>query len=217
MDKFRQYKNYGIIAIASLFCLFFIPFTGSTVGMGFVLPDTVAGWIVYVVNKLIVAAVNMLILYCFCAQGKYNVRNDSRFKEAQEILLKELNKEELKPKSPRQHNIEVFGKKGVSLFITSILGTVSLTQAVLTFDWVTMLTYFFVITSGIIFGVIQMGYEEAWWTEDYWKYAKMIEREAVERVTASLESPVSNENTSTIAYNITTNENSIGENYDNNK
>ena len=177
-EKFRQYKNYGIIAVISLFCLFFLPFTGSAVGMDFVLPNTTAGWIVYIVNKLIVAAVNIMILYCFVNQGKYNIRNNPRFIEANEILLKETNRKELRPKSPKEHNTDVFGKKGVTLFITTILGTVSLTQSILSFDWITMLTYLFVITSGIIFGVIQMGYEEVYWTEDYWIYAKMIEKES---------------------------------------
>jgi hypothetical protein len=176
-QKFRQYKNYGIISIISLFCLFFLPFTGSTAGLGFTVPDTIAGWIVYIVNKLIVAAVNILILYCFYEQGKFNVRNDPRYIEANEILLHCTANPEYKPKSPKQHALDVFGKKGVTVFITSILGTISLTQAVLVFDWITMLTYLLVITSGIIFGVIQMGNEEIWWTEDYWKYAKMIQKE----------------------------------------
>ena len=177
MDKFRQYKNYGIITVVSLFCLFFLPFTGSTLDLGFTLPNTVAGWIVFTVNKLIIAAVNILILYCFYNQGKYNVRNDPKYLEASEILLKNLDSPELRPRSPKQHAFVVFGKKGVTLFITTILGTISLTQAVLTFEWITMLTYFFVITSGIIFGVIQMGEEEWWWTNEYWRYAKMIEKE----------------------------------------
>lgn len=174
MDKFRQYKNYGIIVVLSLFCLFFLPFLQSEVGIGFKFPDTVAGWIIFVTNKLLIAGVNMMILYCFCNQGKYNVRNHPRFIEANEILLKELNEQADVPKSPKEHALDVFGKKGITLFLTSILSTVALTQAVLSFDYVTMLTYLFVLCTGIIFGVIQMSYEEAWWTEDYWRYACMI-------------------------------------------
>lgn len=171
MEKFRLYKNYAIIAIITVFCLFFLPFTGSVMGLEFNFPDTPAGWLVFVINKLIVGAVNMLILYCFCEQGKQNIRNDPQYLKAKDLLLGELNVKELLPKSPAQHAREVYGKKGVAIFLTSILGTISLTQAVLAFDVITMLTYFFVITFGIIFGVIQMGYEEIYWTEDYYKYA----------------------------------------------
>ena len=174
MEKFRLYKNYAIIAIITVFCLFFLPFTGSVMGLEFNFPDTPAGWLVFAINKLIVGAVNMLILYCFCEQGKQNIRNNPNYQKARDILLGELHLKELLPKSPAQHSREVYGKKGVAIFITSILGTISLTQAVLTFDVVTMLTYLFVITFGVIFGIIQMGYEEVYWTEDYYKYAVMV-------------------------------------------
>jgi hypothetical protein len=175
ISQLRLFKNYIIIAIVSLICLFFLPFTSSTVGMGFNVPDTVAGWVVYVANKLIVAAVNLLIFYCFCQQGKLNVKEDPRHIEANEILLKVTDERQYKPKSPRQHNVEVYGGRGMTIFLTSILGTVSLTQAVLSFDWVTMLTYIFVITSGIIFGLIQMSIEEHYWTVEYLRYAKIIQ------------------------------------------
>lgn len=174
MDKFRQYKNYGIIAILSIFCLFFLPFTGSVVGLGFVLPTTAAGWFVFITTKLIIGGVNILILYCFCEQGKFNVRNEPRYVQAREILLKESNSKELLPKSPAQHSREVYGKKGITIFLTTILGTLALTQAVLTFDAIVMLTYLFTIIMGIVFGVIQMGYEEIYWTEDYYKYAVLV-------------------------------------------
>lgn len=174
MEKFRQYKNYGIIAVLSIFCLFFLPFTGSVVGLGFVLPTTAAGWFVFVTTKLIIGGVNILILYCFCEQGKFNIRNDEHYLAAKQILLKESNSKELLPKSPAQHSREVYGKKGITIFLTTILGTLALTQAVLTFDAIVMLTYLFTIIMGIVFGIIQMGYEEIYWTEDYYKYALLI-------------------------------------------
>lgn len=92
-----------------------------------------------------------------------------------------MNIKELMPKSPLQHNRDIYGKKGITIFITSILGTISLTQAVLAFDVITMLTYLFTIIMGIIFGVIQMGYEEIYWTEDYYKYAILIRDKEAER------------------------------------
>lgn len=181
MEKFRQYKNYAIIGILTLFCLFFLPFTGSVVGLGFTFPNTAAGWVVFAVNKLIIGFVNIMILYCFCEQGKFNIRNDERYQKAKEILLGQMNIKELMPKSPAQHTRDIYGKKGITIFITSILGTISLTQAVLAFDVITMLTYLFTIIMGIIFGVIQMGYEEIYWTEDYYKYAVLISKKEAER------------------------------------
>lgn len=188
MEKFRQYKNYAIIAILTLFCLFFLPFSGSVMGLDFTFPDTAAGWLVFIINKLIIGFVNIMILYCFCEQGKFNVRNEPRYIQARDILLGQLNTKELLPKSPAQHAREIYGKKGMAIFITSILGTISLTQAVLAFDVIVMLTYLFTITMGIIFGVIQMGYEEVYWTEDYYKYAVLVrDKEVAERDKKALE------------------------------
>lgn len=77
-EKFRLYKNYAIIGVVSIICLLFFPFVGSEVGMAIILPNTFAGWLVYVVSKLMVAAVNMLLLYCFVNQGKFNIREEDR-------------------------------------------------------------------------------------------------------------------------------------------
>ena len=80
-----------------------------------------------------------------------------------------------------QHSREVYGKKGITIFITSILGAISLSQAVLTFDVITMLTYLFTLIIGIICGIIQMGEDEIYWTEDVYKYAIMIRDKEAER------------------------------------
>ena len=45
-EKYRLYKNYAIIGIISVLLLGFLPFVGSEVGLAFVLPTTIAGWIV---------------------------------------------------------------------------------------------------------------------------------------------------------------------------
>lgn len=60
-----KYLNYWIIGIVTLLALFFLPFLGSAVGLALVLPNTPAGWIVYVGTKIIVAAINVLLFHCF--------------------------------------------------------------------------------------------------------------------------------------------------------
>lgn len=170
-EKFKQYKNYGIIAVVSLICLFFFPLIGSTVGLAFVFPNTAAGWLVFIVSKILVASVNLLILYCFVNQGKFNVRNHESYLRAASLLF-ELSHEEAEiPRSPKEHYQSVYGKKGVSLFVTSAIASISLTQAVLAFDLITFFTYLITITMGIIFGIIQMGAEEIYWTEEYLQHA----------------------------------------------
>lgn len=178
-QKWRQCQNYAIIAIVSIICLLFLPFVSSTTDIDMIFPNTAAGWILYVVTKVIVCVVNFLILYCFVSQGKYNVRNHPNVLEANEILRIHYNLKELQPQSPAEHLRSVYGEKGVVLFITTLLSTMTLTHAILVFDVATFLTYLITIISGIIFGIIQMGKEEVYWTEDYWRYAKLIQEKSI--------------------------------------
>ena len=180
-EKFRLYKNYALISVVSIVCLLFFPFVSSEVGMGIVLPDTFAGWMVYVVSKMTVAAVNMLLLYCFVDQGKFNIREDKRYLDALALLGKISPENRAKPISPAQHYRRVFGMKGTTLFITSLVGSFALTQAILAFDVITFITYLITLLTGIVFGIIQMGAEEVFWTESFPYYVRCLVEEEEEK------------------------------------
>lgn len=128
---------------------------GTEVGLAWVIPNTVAGWVVYITNKVVVAILNVLIFHCFNLQAKINIKDNTRYLAALEILRKTSQaSRKLIPRSPAKYNREVYGKKGTTIAISSILGAVGLTQAILTFDWVSMLSYLFIILMGLIFGVL---------------------------------------------------------------
>lgn len=181
-EIWKQYQYYVLIAVISLFALFFLPMLGSAAGLTWVIPTTAIGWIVYLVSKLLIAILNILIFYCFSQQGKVNVSKTPRYLEANEILLHELHLKELEPRSPKQWSTQIYSKKGLTIFLTSVVSTVSLTQAVLTFDLVSMLTYLFTIVIGVIFGILQMNSAETYWEEEYYHYAKKIEKERLENL-----------------------------------
>lgn len=172
MEKIRQYIYYFIIGIISLIALTFLPMIGSVIGMGWNVPTTTVGWVVWAAVKLIVAVINILIFHSFMCQAKINIKDNEKYKEAMLILSKA--KKEHRPRSPRKWNAEQYGKKGVTIFVTSALATVALTQAILSFDWVSMLTYLFTIIMGLIFGVMQMKSAENYWTEEFWQYAQIV-------------------------------------------
>lgn len=176
MDKIKQWLYYAIIGVISFISLVFLPMVGSTVGLSWNVPDTVVGWIVWVAVKLIVSTINILVFYCFMCQAKVNVKDNPNYKEAREILFKQKNKEVL-PKSPKKWNTEQYLRKGTTIFITSALSTIALTQAVLSFDYISMLSYLFTIVMGLIFGIIQMKTAEEYWTTEYLEYAKMKQNE----------------------------------------
>ena len=172
----NQWLYYFIIGIISLIALLFLPMVGSEIGLGWAVPNTVVGWIVWVAVKLIIAIINILIFHCFMEQAKVNVKDDKNYVEANKILMTLKNKE-VKPLSPARWNAKQYGTKGTTLFITTALSTVALTQAILTFDWMSMLTYLFTILMGLIFGILQMKSAELYWTTEFWEYAKMKEQE----------------------------------------
>ena len=154
----------------------FLPMLGTTVGLSWNIPNTVVGWIVWVVTKLIVAVINILIFHCFMCQAKVNIKDNENYKRAKSILISQKVKE-VQPKSPHKWNLEQYSKKGVTIFIASALSTVALTQALLTFDWVSMLTYLFTIIMGLIFGILQMKTAEEYWTSEYLEYALMYKQQ----------------------------------------
>ena len=170
MDKIKQSLYYIIIGVVSFIALVFLPMIGSTVGLGWNIPDTVVGWIVWVGSKLIVSTLNVLIFHCFMCQAKINIKDNENYLRAREILT-DVNLREIKPRSPGKWKAEQYGKKGVTIFITSSLAVVALTQAVLTFDYISMLTYLFTIIMGLIFGILQMKTAEEYWTREYLEYA----------------------------------------------
>lgn len=177
-EKWKQWQYYVIIGVISLVALLFLPMIGSQAGLAWNLPNTAVGWIVYVVSKLLVATLNILIFHCFILQAKINIQNDPNYLEAVNILGDLSSSDVDKIRSPGEYYRETYGKKGVTVFVTSILSAVGLTQAVLTFDWVSMLTYFVTILMGLIFGVLQMNQTETFWTSEYPKYAKKVKEAA---------------------------------------
>lgn len=171
----KQGMYYIIIAVISLISVVFLPMVGTTLGLGWKLPDTTAGWVVWGVSRAIVATINVLLFHSFMEQAKLNVKDNEHYKEARDILVK-VKKKERKPKSPAQWNAAQYGKKGTSIFLSSAMSVVAIGQAVLSYEWATALAYLFTLGMGIIFGIMQMKKAETYWTTEYYEYALMRKR-----------------------------------------
>ena len=176
-EKAKHNMYYMLIGIISFISVAFLPMVGSTVGLGWKLPDTPTGWVVWAISRLIIATINVLIFYSFMEQAKLNVAKDPHYIEATEILLK-AKKADHTPRSPRKWQALQYGKRGTKIFISSALSVVALGQAILSFDWVSMLAFIFTIAMGIVFGILQMKKAEAYWTDEFYRYALMIKEEA---------------------------------------
>ena len=179
-EKANQNMYYILIGIISFISVAFLPMVGSTVGLGWKLPDTPTGWVVWAISRLIIATINVLIFYSFMEQAKLNVAKDPHYIEATEILLK-AKKADHTPRSPKKWQALQYGKRGTKIFISSALSVVALGQAILSFDWVSMLAFIFTIVMGIVFGVLQMKKAEAYWTDEFYRYALMIKEEEAKK------------------------------------
>lgn len=170
MKAFKRYQNYIIIALLSFISIFFLPMLGSEVGLGFNIPNTWAGWVVWIITKLLVMTINILLFDQFVKQGKVNSLEHPNYIAAKDILDKAENQEE-DPLAPSDYLSRLYRRKGIILLITSALGVFGLTSAILTFDWVSMLSYLFTIVMGVIFGWITMNNVEDYWTDEYYRFA----------------------------------------------
>lgn len=109
-------------------------------------------------------------------RAKINVRDDPKFLEAERILNEEL--DGIDDALPAAYYIRrMYRSKMTSTAIFTILGVFGFTNAILTFDWVSMLSYSFTIIMALTFGWISMGEAELIWIEQHYKYAKRVERE----------------------------------------
>lgn len=173
MEKLRQWTNYIIIGTVSLITLIFLPMVGSTASLDWTLPTTTVGWIVWAATKLIVAGLGIMIFHCFMLQAKVNVKDNKKYKEANQLLETCDRRKIYLPRSPQTWNRQQYGKKGVTIFLINILSIFALTQAILTFDYMSMLTYLFTIIMNLVFGILQMKSAEEFWTTEYWEYAQL--------------------------------------------
>ena len=155
-SKIKQYYNYCLIGLISSIALCFFPFIGTEVGMAWILPTTALGWTIYIVKNLCVAGVNMLVFHCFICQGKINIKDNEKFIEANKILEKYVAETMTQPRSPKQYLGRTYGVKGTMVMICSILAAVSLTEALLVFDPIALITYSITLLFGFITGIVQM-------------------------------------------------------------
>lgn len=178
MDKFelKKYLYYGLVGVISFIILVFLPMLGSQTDIGFTFPNTASGWCIYILSKLVVSVMNVLIFYCFMEQAKVNIKDDPKYVEANQILEKMYDKKYL-PRSPKAWNTQQYSTKAVSIFFSTLMSAFVFTNAILTYDWVTALTYIFTLVFGLIFGVLQMKSAEKYWTNEYWQYAMMCKEQ----------------------------------------
>lgn len=172
--RVQDYLYYFMIAIISLCAMFVIPCFGSTVGMEWNFPNSVVGWIVFITSKLTVAIVNILIFHGFIKQSRINIRDNPAYLEAMQIL-NDVGRKTYTPRSLAEINKKEYGHKMITIFISSMFSAFSFSQAILTFDITSLISYSITVLFGIIFGLLEMKKYEDYYTHEFVDYAKYIQ------------------------------------------
>ena len=180
-EKIKAYQNYAIIALLSIISIFFLPMVGSGVGLAFNIPTTAAGWLVWITSKLAVILINMLLFDQFVKQAKINIKDNPNYLAAAEIFNTLETEESQKLLYPKEFFKRLYRNKGTKVFFSSLLSVIAFSNALLTFDWISMLTYLFTIITGCIYGWITMINVETYWIEDYYKLALKEQKIQIEK------------------------------------
>ena len=182
MDDIRTKLNlnfyYVLIFLLSLMVMtvapMFTPGANSDLGVAAIFPHSPVGWAIYICTKLFVGVVNLLLFHCFVKQAKINIKDNEKFIEACKIY-EMYHPREYNPRSPKQYFGQLYRKKGIMIFLTSMLSAIVLTNAILSFDTTSFVTYSMTIVMGIIFGVLKMKEVEAYWTGEFYDSAVKLE------------------------------------------
>lgn len=188
MDDIRTKLNlnfyYVLIFLLSLMVMtvapMFSPNVNTDLGVAAIFPHSPVGWAIYICTKLFVGVVNLLLFHCFVKQAKINIKDNVKYIEACKIY-EMYHPKEYNPRSPKEYFGQLYRKKGIMIFLTSILSAVVLTNAILAFDLTAFVTYCMTILMGLIFGVLKMKEVEAYWTGEFYDSAMRLKNKYIKQ------------------------------------
>lgn len=188
METIRTKLNlnfyYVLIFLLSLMVMtvapMFSPNVNTDLGVAAIFPHSPVGWAIYICTKLFVGVVNLLLFHCFVKQAKINIKDNVKYIEACKIY-EMYHPKEYNPRSPKEYFGQLYRKKGIMIFLTSILSAVVLTNAILAFDLTAFVTYCMTILMGLIFGVLKMKEVEAYWTGEFYDSAMRLKNKYIKQ------------------------------------
>jgi hypothetical protein len=176
-EAFKQYKNYGIIIVLTVITVTLFPLLGTSVGMTPNYPNTVIGWVVWVVIKIALCVDNIFIFQAFIDQAELNVQDEPRYIEARDIVRK-YRVGKYKPMSPEDRRKKMFSKKIIITVLTSMI-SIALTEALLKYNFTDLISYTIAMIMAVVFGVLNMADQEKYWVEEFYDYAQAIKEEYI--------------------------------------
>lgn len=177
-EKFSLNFYYCLIFLLSLLVMtvapMFTPSANTDLGISAIFPHSVIGWAIYVCTKVFVGVVNLLLFHCFVKQARINIKDNEKYIAACKIY-EMYHPKEYNPRGPKQYFGQLYRKKGIMIFVTSMLSAVVLTNAILSFDVTAFVTYCMTIVMGLVFGILKMKEVETYWTGEFYDAAMQLQ------------------------------------------
>lgn len=176
-ETFQEYKNYGIVAALTLLGVAVFPLISANIGIDNKFPTSTLGWIVWTTVRLAFIVLNICIFKAFVDQAKVNIKNEPRYLNALDKYRGIQNKEFV-PRSPGSYFSGLYSKKIVTLVLSSITALVGISQAIINYNWMDLISYAISLTLAIVFGLNTMQNTQEYWVEEFPEYVnKLIEKE----------------------------------------
>ena len=180
-EQLRQFTYYIIIAAISLLTIIVFPLigSGSSISIEQCFPTTQVGWIIYIIERVLVILMNLTIFTSFIQQAKVNIKDNPNYLKANEILQRHHPKEYI-PRSESKYLGQTYTTKGISLALTTVASLLVIGSAILNYDYMILIATTFSVVTTIVMGIIQMRKTELYYTTEYYDYANYIEKSQAE-------------------------------------
>jgi len=167
-NKLTEVSYYLIVGLISIIVMFVIPIlTGCLYGdISMAFPKTAEGWILWCLIKIGSAAANVAIFVLFKQQARINVKDNDKYKEALSKVT-QIRSKNWKPRSPGEMNRKEYMQKGTTVFITSLITSITIASLLISFDFVTFLSCVISTIIAVIFGWTTMLKNENYWIEEF--------------------------------------------------
>ena len=170
-NKFKQYFNYGVVAVVSLLVLMVAPALESAITGQLTYPTTVKGWIFWSIGRIAVTVINLVIFTALDRQSEINASNNENYIKAKALLAQNEAEQKI-ARSPKQIKTQTMLKKIPCIIFGSAATLVALSQIVFSYNLATLISYIFTVASDIAFAIWHMIDKEVnYWSDEYLKYA----------------------------------------------
>ena len=176
-NTFKQYFNYGIVAIASFVALVVAPALESAITGELNYPTTKQGWIFWAIGRVAIVVLNLVIFKALDKQSEINAADNENYQKAKAILDTDP-KRQKQALSPEQVERRDLLGKVPWIILGTAASLVALSQIIFNYSLATLVSYISTVVMDIAFAAWHMINKEVnYWSDEYYRYALRIKEE----------------------------------------